>query len=235
MKTRAQLRPTQLASTQADATRAPQPLSSRPEHSLPLAEGNAEWRDLVSHANHSCRRMALIFVALLASHSLAGSAHGQSAEAQGTLNPGLTCSPAPCVLPPTQASEGGSTVTDTPIVTNPLNPKQLLLGGVDYNCADPSSLRLPSFPRWRLDLEARRVHARPSKRGGVYWPTFDPHVGYDRKGTGYIVGYYNDSEGEDGFVAVQKSTDGTHWSKPAVALRRAGNTYPFEIGFAVRH
>jgi len=35
------------------------PLSSRPQRSLPLAEGNAEWRDLVSHADHICRRMAL--------------------------------------------------------------------------------------------------------------------------------------------------------------------------------
>jgi len=124
-------------------------------------------------------------------------------------------------------------VTDTPIVTNPLNPKQLLLGSVDYNCADPSSLG------FHLSRDGgstwKRVECMPVIRngGGVYWPTFDPHVGYDRKGTGYIVGYYNASEGEDGFVAVQKSTDGTHWSKPAVALRRAGNTYPFEIGFAV--
>ncbi len=63
-----------------------------------------------------------------------------SRQAAAPSDPGLTCSPTPCVLPPTQASEGGSTVTDTPIVTNPLNPKQLLLGSVDYNCADPSSL-----------------------------------------------------------------------------------------------
>src|ERR1700693_2005628 len=66
---------------------------------------------------------------------------GQSLEAPALANPGgFYCSPAPCVLPPTPASEGGGTVTDTPIVSNPLNAKQLLLGSVDFNCPQPSAL-----------------------------------------------------------------------------------------------
>src|SRR5215472_4824209 len=46
----------------------------------------------------------------------------------------LTCSPAPCVLPDTQASEGGSPVNEDPIAANPKNSGQLLSGGNDYNC-----------------------------------------------------------------------------------------------------
>src|ERR1700674_4597863 len=85
-------------------------------------------------------RVLLIFVILSAAHFLAENAHGQFAEAPGSVNPDLTCSPTPCVLPPTQASEGGSIVTDAPLVTNPLNPKQLLLGSFDGNCPNPSAL-----------------------------------------------------------------------------------------------
>jgi hypothetical protein len=58
----------------------PLPLSSRPEHSLPLAEGNVQWRDLLSHAAHICRRMALIFVALLSAHFLIADALHSVAE-----------------------------------------------------------------------------------------------------------------------------------------------------------
>jgi len=46
----------------------------------------------------------------------------------------LSCSPAPCVLPNVQASEGGLPVNEDPIAVNPVNSKQLLTGGNDYNC-----------------------------------------------------------------------------------------------------
>src|SRR5580658_4972494 len=84
-------------------------------------------------------RILLIPVVIAAVCFLANTSYGQSTEAPGpTRTGGLNCSPAPCVLPPTQASEGGGMVTDTPIVANRLDPKQLLLGGVDYNCPQPS-------------------------------------------------------------------------------------------------
>jgi hypothetical protein len=68
----------------------------------------------------------------------------------------------------------------------------------------------------------------------VYWPSDEPSVGYDRKGAAYIAGLYFDSEGHGyGFVAFQKSTDGTHWSKPAVALRQPHHTFPYETWFTV--
>ena len=43
----------------------------------------------------------------------------------------LSCSPAPCVLPPTQGSAGGYSVVDAAIASNPLNRNELLLGGDD--------------------------------------------------------------------------------------------------------
>ena len=178
-------------------------------------------------------RVLLIVLILSAGHFLDRRAHGQSAETPGSVNPDLTCSPTPCVLPPTQASEGGSIVTDAPIVSNPLNPRQLLLGSFDANCPNPSALG------FHLSSDGGSTWNRtcmPSiiTKLRVYWPDFDPLVGYDRNGAAYIAGDYDDSEGLGyGFVAFQKSTDGTHWSKPAVALRQPGLTFPFETALAV--
>ena len=69
MKTRAHVRPTQ---SEGGHARQPLPspktpssrktLSSRPQHTLPLAEGHAEWRDLVSHPAYNCSRIALILL-----------------------------------------------------------------------------------------------------------------------------------------------------------------------------
>jgi hypothetical protein len=68
----------------------------------------------------------------------------------------------------------------------------------------------------------------------VYWPTFEPSVGYDRNGAAYGAGFYFDSEGIGfGFIAVQKSTDGTHWDNPVVALRRPGFAFPVDTAMAV--
>jgi hypothetical protein len=162
---------------------------------------------------------------------LAGGSHGQSLEALASESPGgFQCSPAPCVLPPTQASEGGGTVTDTPIVTNPLNVKDLLLGSTDYNCSSEQSsigshLSADGGSTWQ------RVHcmATIATRQHYYLPLDEPSVGYDRNGNAYIAGIYFDSEsnGRYGIAAVQKSTDGTHWDKPTVALRQAGQTAPY--------
>jgi hypothetical protein len=77
----------------------------------------------------------LVLVTLSSGHFLLGGAYAQSPPPAASENPRFNCSPAPCVLPSTQASEGGGTVTDTPIVANPLNVKDLLLG-----CQRPAKL-----------------------------------------------------------------------------------------------
>ncbi|HXM23164.1 MAG TPA: choice-of-anchor tandem repeat GloVer-containing protein [Terriglobales bacterium] len=155
------------------------------------------------------------------------------AEAPGPVNPNLTCSPTPCVLPPTQASEGGGMVTDTPIVTNPLNQKELLLGSFDGNCY-PSGLGFhlsrDGGSNWNRVLCMPFIYTKQH----VYVPLDEPSVGYDRNGTAYVAGLYFDNDALGyGFIGFQKSTDGTHWSKPAVALRLPGLSFPFETAFAV--
>jgi len=51
------------------------------------------------------------------------------------VNPALTCSPAPCVLPNVRASEGGSPVNEDPIAANSSNSNQLFSGCDDFNFA----------------------------------------------------------------------------------------------------
>jgi hypothetical protein len=210
----------------------PQTPSSQPEHSLPLTEGNAKWRDPLSRADyHFCR--IVLTVAVLMGLFLVGNAQGQSTGAPRLAKTGrFNCSPAPCVLPPTQASEGGNPVTDTPIVSNPPNPKQLLLGSVDGNCPPPSVL---GFHLSTDGGSTWKRHCMPSiiTRQHAYWPSLDPSVGYDRNGAAYIVGMYNSSDSSNGFIAFQKSADGTHWSKPAVALRHRFPSAPLETWFTV--
>jgi hypothetical protein len=122
-------------------------------------------------------------------------------------------------------------VTDTPIVSNPLNGRDLLLGSVDYNCPEPSAvgfhLSSDGGSAWN------RVDCMPVIYTGVYWPLDEPSVGYDRDGNAYVAGVYVKSEGSNGFLAVQKSTDGIHWSKPVVALRQSGPSFPIETSMAV--
>jgi hypothetical protein len=180
------------------------------------------------------RRFLTILLVAFVGPFLAGNGHGQS-ETPMPANPGLTCSPAPCVLPPTQASEGGGTVTDTPIVTNPLNGKELLLGSVDYNCGRESELGFhlstDSGSIWeRVDCMAAIIIKQNN-----YLPLDEPSVGYDRNGNAYVAGVYSDQAGYGyrGLVAVQKSTDGTHWSKPVVALRRPGKADEYLTHLAV--
>ena len=71
-------------------------------------------------------------------------------------------------------------------------------------------------------------------RQHVYWPSDEPSVGYDRMGSAYIAGVYFDSEGMGyGLIAIQKSSDGIHWGKPVIALRRPGDTEPYDTFLTV--
>jgi hypothetical protein len=176
----------------------------------------------------------LILFIVAGGHFLAGNAYSQFAQALGLVKAGgFNCSPAPCVLPPTQASEGGSIVTDSLIVPNPLNQKELLLGSFDGNC-------YPSALGFHLSRDGgstwKRVLCMPFfyTKNFVYVPSFEPAVGYDRNGIAYAAGFYNDNEGgSHGFLAVQKSSDGADWSKSVVAMRQPGNTQPLWTSLTV--
>ncbi len=178
-------------------------------------------------------KVLVISLVITVAHFWAGNVYAQSGGAPRLSATGrFNCSPAPCVLPPTQASEGGGTVTDTPIVTNPLNQSEFLLGSVDFNCY-PSALGFhlsrDGGSSWNRVLCMPFIHTK----NFLYEPSFEPSVGYDRNGVAYAAGFYNDNEGgSHGLLAVQKSTDGAHWSKPVVALRDPGQTFPFETSMA---
>ena len=111
-------------------------------------------------------------------------------------------------------------MSDPLIVTNPLNQKELLLGSVDYNC-----------PGGGLGFHL-------SRDGGSTWTVvecmggFDPSVGFDRNGTAYVAAEVSDSE-VNGLVAVQKSTDGAHWSKRFIALHLPGYAFPIWTSLTV--
>ena len=178
-------------------------------------------------------RISVIVLVLLAGPSMAERAHGQSAQPSRPVNPGgFHCSPAPCVLPPTQASEGGNFVTDSPIISNPRNAKELLLGSADGNCEGAVGLGF-HLSRNGGSTWVRTCMPAIYTKELVYLPGGEPSVGYDRKGTAYIAGSYDGDGSLHGFVAVQKSTDGTNWSKPVVALVHPGQAFPFETAFTV--
>jgi hypothetical protein len=165
---------------------------------------------------------ALLFVTRLPS------ALAQSGPMQGIEHAGFTCSPVPCVLPPTQASEGGGLVTNSLIVTNPLNQNEILLGSVDFNC-DPSSLGFHLSRDGGSSWE--RVLCMPFIN--QYRTGIEPSVGYDRNGIAYVAGDYYYPGRNRGLVAVQQSGDGSHWSKPVVALRHSGDGQLFETHLTV--
>jgi hypothetical protein len=145
-----------------------------------------------------------------------------------------SCSPAPCVLPPTQASEGGAEVSDAPIVADPLNPLNLLLGSFDANCPPPgiagfhlSSDGGATWSRYCMPL-INDFHGR------TYVPGGDPMVGYDRNGTAYIASGYGDSEGMGyTLMAVQKRLSDGNWTQPVIALGAGGSLDPFYSWMAV--
>jgi hypothetical protein len=99
----------------------------------------------------------------------------------------LSCAPAPCVLPPTRASEGGHQVTDTPIVVDPLDPKKLLMGSLDRNCTSPPlgfHVSTDGGSTWTRTTCMGNIIAQQR----VYYPMGQPMVGYDLSGEAYIGG-----------------------------------------------
>jgi hypothetical protein len=126
--------------------------------------------------------------------------------------PLLTCTPAPCALPNVQVSSRGHPVSEPPLAVNPLNPKELLMGGMDYNCRQS----LQSF--WT------------SSDGGSTWAggcasvvksttgEGDPVVGYDLNGTAWRGGLDVLRSGQSEIVVSSSSDNGNTWSTPTVAV-----------------
>ena len=134
----------------------------------------------------------------------------------------LSCSPAPCVLPPTQASEGGAEAADAPVAADPLNPQHLLVGSSDSNCPYPAGFHLSANGggSWKHVCMNTFFY-----QGYELSPVGQPMLGYDRNGVAYIAALYI-SDGP-AVAAFQKSGDGVTWSTPAVAMS-AKNAAPSE-------
>jgi hypothetical protein len=133
----------------------------------------------------------------------------------------LTCSPAPCVLQPVQASEGGNPVTDASIAGNPLNPRQLLLGAQDTNC--PPGLGLPMSVYRSADGGSAWSPPACMRPVYIYHTCCDPTVGYDRAGAAYVAGNYGSNDNYLlGLIEFEKSTDGRTWGDPATVVTGSG-------------
>ncbi|HEY2445208.1 MAG TPA: sialidase family protein [Rhizomicrobium sp.] len=133
-----------------------------------------------------------------------------------TIFPSLSCTPAPCALPNVQGSPGNTQpVDETPIAVNPLNGKELITGGNDYNCG--SSLR--GF--WT------------SSNGGKKWTggcgvdlngsggDGDPVVGYDLNGNVFQGGIETTNGSEVGIAS--SSDNGAHWNPMVAASHVSGD------------
>ncbi len=129
---------------------------------------------------------------------------------QNAPGPNLTCSPAPCVLPNSQASAGGQPNNEDPIAANPANAQQLLSGANDYNCPSLQGFFNSS------DAGTTWIHTCMNTLPG-FSGDGDPGVGYDLNGTAYIAGI--DGSGSTGEIVFEKSTDnGVTYSAPKVAV-----------------
>ena len=127
--------------------------------------------------------------------------------------PAETCTPAPCVLPNVDASEGGSNpVNEDPIAANPNNSSQWITGGNDYNCTTIQGFFATSdngstFTRTCLKALTNKI--------GVG----DPTVGYDLTNNVYIGGIDANSSVTTGEIVIAKSTDGgVTFPSPHVAV-----------------
>lgn len=127
---------------------------------------------------------------------------------RGQHNPALNCTPAPCALPNVDGSTGATQpVDETPIAVNPLNAKQMITGGNDYNCTSGSYRGF-----WT------------SNNGGKTWSggcgldvsgesgDGDPVVGYDLNGNVYQGGIESDGVG-----IASSSDNGKNWNPMVIA------------------
>jgi hypothetical protein len=121
---------------------------------------------------------------------------------RAAIHPVESCSPAPCILPNVDASEGGTNpVNEDPIAANPSNPLQWTTGGNDYNC---SSVQGFFATKDNGATFTRTCLATLSGQVGVG----DPIVGYDRSGNVYVGGIDANSSITTGQIVIAKSKNG---------------------------
>jgi hypothetical protein len=157
----------------------------------------------------------LMSAAYLMTDLIVGEANAQSTAAGSNSADVINCSPAPCVLPPTQVSEGGAEVADAPIVADPVNPAHLLLGSLDGNCRSDLGFFTSS--------DGGSSWNRTCLTGGIglYAPSNYPMVGYDRNGVAYIAAQFtHHTSSTFGLIGIQRSTDGINWSPFATAMNK---------------
>jgi hypothetical protein len=163
------------------------------------------------------QRLAATLCVVLFAAVLSGGQSGSTIDNPGSDDT-LSCSPAPCVLPPTQVSSPPHGATDAPIAADPANPGRVILGSDGDACGSQGVLAfyVASDPgSWST------VCMVPLTSGGQeYVPDFDPVLAYDRDGVAYIGGFYLDDNGRSsfGFEGFEKSSDGAIWSSPQPAV-----------------
>jgi hypothetical protein len=162
------------------------------------------------------RTPATTLLVFTAAFLLVGSASAQ------TRNPvrrdPISCSPAPCVLPPALASEGAGANIYAPIAVNPKNSKQLIVGSLDSECG---RFTLVGF---HVSVDAGSSWSTTclttfSEFGETWTPLDRPLVGFDLKGTAYIAGYYEDIDiFQYSLMGIETSSDGVTWSTPTATV-----------------
>jgi hypothetical protein len=125
----------------------------------------------------------------------------------------LTCKPAPCALPDVQVSVGSAPVSGTPIAVNPLNPKQLLTGGMDYDCRKSLQSFWTSSDGGSTWAGGCAPLAKGARNGAG-----DAVVAYDLNGTAWRGGLNVRGSGRSEVVVSSSSDNGMTWSASTVAV-----------------
>jgi hypothetical protein len=189
-------------------------------------------RSSAAEASMSLRSRVIAISAILISGAVFTEGQANKVAAGPAVDSkAVNCLIAPCLLSPTQASEGGALVNTPPIAINPLNPKELLVGSNDYNCPNGGTgahLSMDGGTTWSVTCMANLVTERT-----FFEPGGEPEVGFDCNGVAYIASTYTEERYNlTSFIGFEKSYDGVHWSNPRVALNVNDSSAGY-TGFAV--
>ena len=171
------------------------------------------------------RAIGILAPLILAAVLAGGQSRGATNVSAEFSSMPASCSPAPCVLPPTQATQG-QYFFDAPAVADPANPAHLIVGSQSVNCFQGGLgfwVSTNAGSTWSQTCMSPLTY-----EGNEYVPDSGPILGYDRIGNAYIAGLYGyDGSGdpEPGLLAFQKYTPDGGWSAPAVAVIDKGEPF----------